>query len=903
MQRNGMFLGLRMCRVWRSQEKSSGRTHQSRSSDACRALGLGQSGGKKVMYKRLVSHQNALRLREQHQQSRALEPEEREPKTVKPVEQPTEHERLQHEYTHLAYKPWCNFCVKHKAREDKHMRNSASDRGDSVVSFDFCFTARFTDEPKLAVLVVHDKFTKTVEALPVETTGGKDLRHLAHEVCRFIAYLGYQSCTIRSDSEPRMHKLHELISAQRLQQGLATKSEFKKPHDSKGNGVIEQVVQSLRQQCNLLLDQFEEATKTKVSSMHPMHSWCWKHSAFILNRFACSHGQTAYERTTNKPYVGTISKFGELVYARVKQQVKGQPRYLRAMWLTKVPTTDSHVVVTAGGHLVACRSVRASSQVWDGSMKDVLQKHAWDYPGLMAGAIAVAQAKGREVLPVADVFPLVDDGAPLESLLSVDTVEVPVLADEAGIEPTSPDSEVRSETSGSSVQANTQVTAGARAATSGDQGNAGKAGTKNERVGEEGGDERPSKQLRGESPKRARLAQPPLFAGNVSCIVGGEELHHGDVDQRVEFTSEEREVLYEYDNSEAFDTAEEAELVLPSEAEEELLWRPGSAKEPELSQELLGEIDEVAVRMEITRLLRMRVLHGLPEGEIHEEGCRFLSTKFVISWRAKVRTVDGVKQHCWMRRARLVAREFAWLDTQRDALFSPATSTATTRIIPAVYMHKQSSGWILASADIKDAYLTVRQRIPTTISVDIGGATRGYKLLMCVPGQRDGSANWYEDLSTYVTQRLGTSTVAEAPTFFRSPSGDLIFNVHVDDLLMAGSPEAVDNMLAVLGKKYELNVEFLRHEGDEISFLKRKHVLLPGNRLGIEAHPKHVQKMLDMLKLHNVRPRKTPLPVGSLPCDEETPQLVGQEAMVFRQCVGILLYLSGDIIDPHAWGT
>ena len=31
---------------------------------ACRALGLGQSGGKKVMYKRLVSHQNALRLRE-----------------------------------------------------------------------------------------------------------------------------------------------------------------------------------------------------------------------------------------------------------------------------------------------------------------------------------------------------------------------------------------------------------------------------------------------------------------------------------------------------------------------------------------------------------------------------------------------------------------------------------------------------------------------------------------------------------------------------------------------------------------------------------------------------------------------------------------------------------------------
>ena len=53
------------------------------------------------MYKRLVTHQNALRLREQHQQSFALAPEERVPKTVKPVEQPTEHEKVQHEYTHL----------------------------------------------------------------------------------------------------------------------------------------------------------------------------------------------------------------------------------------------------------------------------------------------------------------------------------------------------------------------------------------------------------------------------------------------------------------------------------------------------------------------------------------------------------------------------------------------------------------------------------------------------------------------------------------------------------------------------------------------------------------------------------------------------------------------------------
>ena len=77
----------------------------------------------------------------------------------------------------------------------------------------------------------------------------------------------------------------------------------------------------------------------------------------------------------------------------------------------------------------------------------------------------------------------------------MDTVEVPVLADEAGVEPTSPDSEVRSETSGSSVQPNMQITAGAGTAAAGDQGSPEKAGTKNERVGGEVEDERPSKQL------------------------------------------------------------------------------------------------------------------------------------------------------------------------------------------------------------------------------------------------------------------------------------------------------------------------------------------------------------------------------------------------------------------------
>ena len=41
----------------------------------------------KVMYKSLVSHLNALRLREQQKHALALAPEDRQPKVIKPVAQ------------------------------------------------------------------------------------------------------------------------------------------------------------------------------------------------------------------------------------------------------------------------------------------------------------------------------------------------------------------------------------------------------------------------------------------------------------------------------------------------------------------------------------------------------------------------------------------------------------------------------------------------------------------------------------------------------------------------------------------------------------------------------------------------------------------------------------------------
>ena len=64
-----------------------------------------------------------------------------------------------------------------------------------------------------------------------------------------------------------------------------------------------------------------------------------------------------------------------------------------------------------------------------------------------------------------------------------------------------------------------------------------------------------------------------------------------------------------------------------------------------------------------------------------------LTGKFVYDWRAKDcnEMVDGkiAQLKKWMRRSRLVAREFN--NSKRDDTYSPATGCHTANLIPLIY--------------------------------------------------------------------------------------------------------------------------------------------------------------------------------------------------------------------------
>ena len=132
----------------------------------------------------------------------------------------------------------------------------------------------------------------------------------------------------------------------------------------------------------------------------------------------------------------------------------------------------------------------------------------------------------------------------------------------------------------------------------------------------------------------------------------------------------------------------------------------------------LQAIDEVADKVEIQRLQSMGVIINPSNysGTLGKE----LSAKMVRTWRKKTKVIQNesgekVEIPALMRRSRMVAREFAFLE-QRDDIYSPSSCSAVTKVLPALAL---SNGFvkdgILGTADISDAYLQVPQRQPRVV--------------------------------------------------------------------------------------------------------------------------------------------------------------------------------------------
>ena len=168
--------------------------------------------------------------------------------------------------------------------------------------------------------------------------------------------------------------------------------------------------------------------------------------------------------------------------------------------------------------------------------------------------------------------------------------------------------------------------------------------------------------------------------------------------------------------------------------------------------EPLPEVDLLADEIEVNRLQEMGVIEKL---SVEDQGLELLTTGMVFDWRIKdwKDPKTGTIRRRWMRRARLVAREYA--NHRRDDVHSPASGSHVLSLLPAIYFMLTAVDGIdqeeiqIGSLDIKDAFLMADQEQPLQITTKVGK----FKVKKNPPGHRKAAKSWYEFIASYLEKK------------------------------------------------------------------------------------------------------------------------------------------------------
>ena len=266
--------------------------------DACTSLGLSRSGGKMKCLERLKKHLESQQLAAQHSAEIQLRKDDERVAQSPPIPvEPSDEDRKRHMLTHQPYAPWCEICVSNRGRQDGHRPHPEPSSGAPVVSFDFGFLSRLEteDDPKLVALYVCDQHhSKLVHVVPTPSKGGRHLRYLTTELCRFVVYTQHTAVTLRTDNEPSTLALLECARKALTSLGISCNVEVAPVGSHQSNGAAEKTVHLVRQLANCFLQQLETnggATEPVFKSLHPMTAWSLVHAAWIRNRFVVQEGR------------------------------------------------------------------------------------------------------------------------------------------------------------------------------------------------------------------------------------------------------------------------------------------------------------------------------------------------------------------------------------------------------------------------------------------------------------------------------------------------------------------------------------------------------------------------------------------------------------------------------------
>ena len=878
---------------------------------ACQKYGLPQSGTKWKLLQRLEQFKAKLDAQMETEVATKLYQESlRRPVQIKAPKLPSVKEQEEHALTHIPFASWCEACLATRSKEDPREKDAIAHEI-PVVAFDYGYTytkdnfeldERFEvigreehlEHPKDqfgTMLVAAASETKAILAIPIAAKGSINLKMCVEELVRF----GFHNCgpdgkiVYQADKERSCKQLLKAIQQVRAQLGLKTEIRTVGENQHQSNGQAERAIQTIRRFGNCLRKECEQRAEVHVGGTKELFPWCFRHAAWLVNRFRVLEKEkhTSYELMYGRKYQGSICLFGESVLFKAASPFKGDDVFKRGIWVGKSNWSDTHIVLTQAG-AVEARSVRRlpdqfhSLDVW------CAKGLPWAYTGLgvlmkhgghrQRPAQAAEEITEEEMLAISgQIARGINTPGELGSATPGPRAMLGASTPAPVASPATPFEQRRSE-----IRQRDNV----------DEGVPERGGEKKQRTAElppEGtliqealtgqgvvGDE--SMSQKGEkrmaeapvtppiSPKRDRLYAPG-FAGDIRMV-------------EVEYTGEEEEEWLQY--SPEVETREEREA---EELKNEGWKGTDEDHPPEVSDEVLSKLDEIATDEEVSRLEEIPVMVRVSDEEAR--GLNMITTRVVLVWKRRQ------EKQGWFRRARLVARQFRTTGGFDDVTtFAPTSASMVPRLMLQIILTLKPD-WEVRVMDIKDAFLMAWQ--PEEEANGIIYKDVKYRLVRCLPGQRTAARQWYL-LFRQVTESYGGQADSMQPTLFKMD--DLLASVHVDDVLLVGGKEASLRFIKHLkGQNWKLEIEGpFNKTGDEFSYLKRKYQL---SEDGIIVRPdsKHVEELVKLCETSG-KPRKTPCRSDVTEVDVSE-QLDGESITHYRSIVGKLMYIAGERPDAQ----
>ncbi|OLP81047.1 hypothetical protein AK812_SmicGene38469 [Symbiodinium microadriaticum] len=663
--------------------------------ELCEKVGLSKSGNKRKVLRRLRDQRDVLARQMTAEIARKLFIEgEREPKPVKVPTLPSARQQELHNITHHPFAPWCEACLVGRSRQSPHPKADADkpveERKFPKIEIDYCYT--FTKKRR-EIGADEEKGESRPDGQDGEGPTAEPSDTKFGDV--FFEDPGKEAVDYRDQFALT------LVAAE-----SSTGWILAMPVLEKGSSYLKRVVEQLVR----LSMQVSPGEQVMIQG-DPEPS-----IKQVMNAFEACRSRLGLP--TSKQWVPKESHASNGAAEKAISTIRTNGLTLRAFVEKRIAAKEicngseectctgvherngAHILGTPDG-VYESRSIRRlpSEEQWNAEMVLGMKGLPWSYMGT-----------GRRKRPLytaaAGRVPILPDTATLEQLARAagQAAAETIAAATPGMHP-----EAGEGAASNNDEAASDPTSPSSSSTTSGQG---------ERQPPAGGEQQPT--------RPQQESQEPLQPHG--SLDGSQRQREGE-QQPTRPQQESREPLQPHGSVSSMDVSESTGLprqlqvrLLPlprglyneiyhkiSMAEEHLetWWDDTGERPPELTPQELEAVEKVADATEVKRLLDMGVARFPKEGE-DLSGHQLLTTKLVHDWRRRPN---------WLRRARLVAREFRTTSAWTSDLFAPASSLAITH---ALVSYALTNDLELTTLDIKDAYLNVDQPTKVVIRVQAG---------------------------------------------------------------------------------------------------------------------------------------------------------------------------------------